>query len=56
MSKEEIGELYKVLGKLRYVITKYRNQERELELFKDEEKAILLLLKTVPIIEEHIKG
>ncbi len=56
MTKEEIGELYKYLGKLRYVITKYRDKEREFELFKDEEEAILLLLNEIPIIEEHIKN
>ncbi len=56
MNKEEIGELYKYLGKLRYVITKYRDEEREFELFQEEEKAILLLLNAIPIIEDHVKN
>lgn len=56
MNKEELGELYKYLGILRIVIMQLRDKEREFDFFKEEEKAILTLLNTIPILEQHIKN
>ena len=56
MTKEEVGNLYKYLGIMRVTIMQLRDQEREFNFLKEEEKAILLLLDTLPIIENHIKN
>ncbi len=56
MTKEEYGELYKYLGMLRVSIMKLQDKEREYDFYKEEERAIMILLDAIPIIEDYIRN